>query len=221
METSESRGLIGESLHRAWDAFRRAPWTVMGLGLLFVVASAVPDLHERVYHPSDFQKQLFSAIWWIGAGIPLTAGVAYALLRLLRGAPVRTQDVLLGYPKLGHLLLCEFSATVLGLLGLLILIVPGVIVFLGFSQCVLLILDQNERGLGGLERSWRMMKGYRIRFLGLVIVECGICLLGLILLGVGVIPATGVAVLATAAFYDRVLQRHPGLPDVQESLTTG
>jgi len=84
----------------------------------------------------------------------------------------------------------------------------------------LLILDQNERGLGGLERSWRMMKGYRIRFLGLVIVECGICLLGLILLGVGVIPATGVAVLATAAFYDRVLQRHPGLPDVPESLTT-
>ena len=146
----------------------------------------------------------------------LLKGVQYGMLRVLRGERVGARDLFLGYPKLGHLLLCYFCAVVLGLLGLILLVVPGVILFLGFSQCLLLTLDQGERGLGGLERSWRMMKGFRIRFLGLVLVNVGICLLGLLLLGVGLVPAAAITSLAMVAFYDRVLALHPGLPDAPQ-----
>lgn len=216
MATSEAQGLIGESLRRAWETFRRDPLIVMGLSLLGMVVAAVPNLHESVYHPPEAMQQFFSMLWWVGAGLPLTAGAQYGLLRLLRGDRVSSRDLFYGYPKLGHLLICYLCAVLLGLLGLLLLIVPGVIVLLGFSQCVLLTMDQGERGLGGLERSWRMMKGYRMRFLGLLIVGFGICLLGFVLLGVGLIPAYGIAGLALAAFYDRLLSVHPGLPEVPE-----
>jgi len=214
--TGEAQGLIGESLRRAWETFKRDSLIVMGLALLGMVVAAVPEMHKSVYHPPEWLGQFFSALWWIGAGLPLTAGVQYGMLRVLRGERVGARDLFLGYPKLGHLLLCYFCAVVLGLLGLILLVVPGVILFLGFSQCLLLTLDQGERGLGGLERSWRMMKGFRIRFLGLVLVNVGICLLGLLLLGVGLVPAAAITSLAMVAFYDRVLALHPGLPDAPQ-----
>jgi len=214
--TGEAQGLIGESLRRAWETFKRDSLIVMGLALLGMVVAAVPEMHKSVYHPPEWLGQFFSALWWIGAGLPLTAGAstacsascaANAWARATCSSDTRSSATCCSAISARSCWACW---------GLILLVVPGVILFLGFSQCLLLTLDQGERGLGGLERSWRMMKGFRIRFLGLVLVNVGICLLGLLLLGVGLVPAAAITSLAMVAFYDRVLALHPGLPDAPQ-----
>ncbi len=87
------------------------------------------------------------------------------------------------------------------LLGLILLIVPGIIVALAFGMSLFLVMD---RGLGiteSMKESARITRGNRLKLLLLGLALLGINLLGLLLFVVGLIVSLPISYLASVHAY--------------------
>jgi uncharacterized membrane protein len=92
-------------------------------------------------------------------GGPLTLGVTSFFLKLVRGQDARIDDLFSGFKNFGNALLVYILMAIFTVIGFLFLIIPGIIVLLGFSQSFRILHDNP--GIGGWEammKSWEMMK---------------------------------------------------------------
>jgi uncharacterized membrane protein len=103
---------------------------------------------------------------------------------------------------LGYILINIFTS-----IGYVLLIVPGIILTLGFSMFYYIIADSKEEdAMDGLKKSWQLMKGYKwdyfvfnLSFLGYYI----LCVLTLGILCIWVVPYCNTAF---AIYYEKLQQ---------------
>jgi uncharacterized membrane protein len=90
---------------------------------------------------------------------------------------------------------------ILALLGLILLIVPGIILGLGLSMSVYLVLDRGMEPVPAMKESWRMTKGNRFKIFLMCLVVIGVNLLGILALVIGLIVSIPVTTLAMVHVY--------------------
>lgn len=91
-----------------------------------------------------------------------------------------------------------YSLIVLG--GLILLVVPGIIWGLSYSQAIYLVVDKGLGVRESLTQSKHLMQGNRLQFLGMGFILIGINIIGALLFGLGLlitIPATALAGVIT------------------------
>ena len=93
------------------------------------------------------------------------------------------------------------------LLGLMALVVPGIILGLGWMFTQALIVDRNLGPIEAMQTSWRLTRGEKGGLLLWMLVCAGICLLGAMACGIGLFVAAPICGLGTLMIYEDLLDR--------------
>ena len=119
---------------------------------------------------------------------PLQLGLCFFFLNLIKGKETRFELLFEGFKPLMTVLLSYAIITVLTVVGLVLLVIPGIVVALGFSMTYYIIAEDPEISFkAALEQSWKLTDGYKMELLELNLRFIPWYLLGVLCLIVGVL----------------------------------
>ena len=129
--------------------------------------------------------------------------LTYWILSVIRGKKCKLEDA--AKYGISHILTVGVVTLVVELLigiGLVFLIIPGIIIGIGFSQVTPYIADNPEAGIiDAIRESWALMKGHKMEYFLFIL-----SFIGCILLCVLVLPA--IYVLPYLSFADTIYYTH-------------
>jgi uncharacterized membrane protein len=172
-------------------------WVLAILGsLVFIVISAAASL---------------LSIGSIIVSGPLALGYAYWALFIVRKDEFEVEHLFDGFKNFVNSLVLYLLMILLIIAWSLLLIVPGVIKALAFSQAIFILADEPEiKGMDALRKSEAMMKGNKTKYflMGLIFLLLGLaCILTL---GIGFFFLAPVIQVSLAKFYDEVRRKYTG-----------
>lgn len=139
---------------------------------------------------------------------PLQLGLCFFFLNLVRGEETRFELLFEGFKPLLTVLLSYAIIAALTIVGLILLIVPGIIVALGFSMTYYIIADDPEITFQvALEQSWKLTDGYKMELLVLNLRFIPWYLLGLLCLIVGVFAVIPWHNTTLALYYEHLKEQ--------------
>ena len=140
--------------------------------------------------------------------LPLIYGLVFAHLKAVRGDKLEIKDLFAVFQNYWHAVLASLLVGIIFSIGIALLIVPGIIFACKLAFVPYLVVDRRMETIEAVKKSWDMTRGHAwtIFLMGLLAVP--IVLLGLICLGVGVIPAAMWILAAFASLYHAVSESH-------------
>lgn len=176
-----------------------APHWVLSIGVCLVYGLAVAVPAEL----NSYGEMLSFLL----AG-PLQLGLCFFFLNLVRGEETRFELLFEGFKPLLTVLLSYAIIAALTIVGLILLIVPGIIVALGFSMTYYVIADDPEITFQvALEQSWKLTNGYKMELLVLNLRFIPWYLLGLLCLIVGVFAVIPWHNTTLALYYEHLKEQ--------------
>jgi len=136
---------------------------------------------------------------------PLALGFSIYSLNLFRNGSADYNNIFDGFKSLGKILGVYFLMIVLVILGMILLIIPGIILAFGFSMAYFVMIDKPELGIvDTLKESWKIMKGNKTKLMGLSLRFIPWAILGILCLVVGVIFVLPWMQMSYASFYEEI-----------------
>lgn len=171
---------FSETLSHTWAVFTERWLPVLGAFLLMTVISVAASFATQaiigavgaaaqdqvVIMTVSFVTQIAYQVFamWLGIGIQLfTLGV-------VRGEEARFGLLFAGGPYLLSILLCAILTSLIVLLGLALLIVPGIILGLMLLQAQMLIIDRKMGVIDAMSTSREVMAGNKMTVAGIYLV---------------------------------------------------
>jgi len=139
------------------------------------------------------------------AGIPISYGIDFVNLKLVRGEKFDVGDLFIGFRE--NYLNVVLSGILVGAIviaGFILLIIPGIIFAIKLSFVPYLVIDKKLDAVEAVKTSWDMTTGHSGTLFLMFLLAIPIFLLGLILLIVGIFPAIIWITAAFAAMYHAV-----------------
>ena len=132
---------------------------------------------------------------------PVDYGVSFANLRAARGDKLEIKDMFEAFKNYVNVVLANILAGAIIIIGLVLLIVPGIIFACKLAFVPYLVVDRKMEAIEAVKESWRMTGGHawKVFFIGVLAVLLAIA--GLICFGVGIIFAIMWIRLAFASLY--------------------
>lgn len=193
---------VGELLRFGWEAFKKRPWFFIGVVLLIVIISGIlsgfsPD---PVRTPSDFVLALIVVILNVFIEMGL---VAFALKAHADVDKAELKD--LWHPqRFWQYAAVKILTGIIVVVGLVLLIVPGIIAALALLFATYLVIDKNLGPIDAIKESVRITKGHRWQLFLLALALVGINILGALALMVGLLVTVPVSLLAVAHAYRKL-----------------
>ena len=193
---------LGEVMGRAWQIYKRNFWPCVGTALLGTILSNA--VGQGAGYVARQNGPLEGAALNLFAGVVsifLSIGVFTYMLKIARGEPASVADLFGG----GALLLPAIGISILyglaALVGFILLIIPGIIVLLMFSQAIFILIDQQTGVIDSLRLSAQVTKGNKLTLFAIWCVSLGLSILGLLACFVGVFFVSAYLMLLLAVSY--------------------
>ncbi len=139
---------------------------------------------------------------------PLQLGLCFFFLNLIKGKETHFELLFEGFKPLVTVLLSYAIITVLTVVGLVLLFVPGIFVALGFSMTYYIIAEDPEISFqAALEQSWKLTDGYKMELLELNLRFIPWYILGVLCLIVGVLAVIPWHNTTLALYYEDLKER--------------
>jgi len=210
---------IKSTLRFGWETFKRRPWIFVGatailtaawVGVEFLTAAIDITLSGAQDQPTIFAI-IVSNIVNVALGAIIGMG-AIAFYLAAHDNPDTVELSSLWHPRpfwkyVGTGILVSLAIIV----GLILLIVPGVIIALMFMFSAFIVIDRELGPIDAMAGSNRITRGHKWSLLGLVLMLFLINLLGALAFVVGLLVSVPVTVLAFTHAY-RVLSGTTGVP---------
>ncbi len=137
---------------------------------------------------------------------PLSLGLAGFWLSISRGQDARVSQLFDGFDRFGTALSAYLLVLIFVLLWSLLLIVPGIIAYLSYSQTFFILADDKSLGpLAAIRKSKEMMQGNRWKLFWLWCRFIGWFLLSVLTCGIGFLWLGPYFNVSLAKFYDDIL----------------
>jgi hypothetical protein len=168
---------IGEILSTAFQLYRRYWRTLLPIAALVVVPltlleHAIGDWVRR--HGQQLQDQVVSTSLWAQAAAWLLAALVGLLLyQVLTGAITRAiaaevagqdldieQSYRFGFARLGPILVVSILVGLATLLGLIVLIIPGIYIGVRLAVSTQALVVEGRQGTAAMRRSWDLVGGH-------------------------------------------------------------
>lgn len=208
-----------EAVRFGWDAVVRQPLAVLVVfvgtlvGSVFSMFGSIAQI--VLLQQGKEELALIAYLTGVLLGLPLSLwmnmGMTRYMLKLARGQQANFGEIFSGGPFLAYLL----TSILLGLgvmFGMLLLIVPGIILAIGWSYAMYLVLDRRHGPVEALSASWKITRGFKGKIFGLMLLFIPVTLLGLLACGIGYLVAIPVCMLAMAYVYLKLTGEEPVLP---------
>ena len=214
---------VRECISFGWRTFKARPWLFVGAGLVLLLVDVLASAPDQYFN--HLSKVPPHAAWLI-----IVAGLASGIWKLV-------EIVISNYAAIGtrHFMLKAHDETEAAelrdliylhafwrylamsgiyflcvLIGFVLLIVPGIILAIGWQFAPYLVVEQGAGPIDALKRSWELTRGNRwtLFLLGLALI--GLNLLGLCALVVGLLVTLPVTTLAGVHAYRTLLAARTG-----------
>ncbi len=194
---------ISESLRFGWNAFKRDAWVYIGsTAVILIVSLLVNKIGQEV--GENFLGMIVSIAgtvlsWWLFLGLTRMALNSYASL------PVKFDMVFKeSWNVLWRYAVVAILSLIIVVIGLILLIVPGIIAQVMICLSLFLVLEKNMRPIEALKESRRMTKGKRWTLFLFVLTTVVINLIGAIPAGLGLLVTLPVSLLAFTHIYKAI-----------------
>jgi hypothetical protein len=169
---------IGEILSTAFQLYRRYWRTLVAIAAVVVVPLTLLQYgigHWFRSHSQQLHDQVVvSTSFWAVAGASLLAALVGLLLyQVLTGAITRTiatevggqdlgleQSYRFGFARLGPILVVSILVGLATLLGLIVLIIPGIYIGVRLAVSIQALVVEGKRGTDAMRRSWDLVGGH-------------------------------------------------------------
>jgi hypothetical protein len=188
---------IEGAIRRGWALVRDHPSPLIGGSILVWLLS--------------FGVALVPAVGWL-AGLFLTGalhgGLYHLFIRRIRGEQVGAGDVFGGFgPGYVQLLLTSVVSALLVVCGMILCLVPGVYLLVGYIFALPLVIDKRMEFWTAMEVSRRVVHQHWWQMLLFGLVSCVIILVGVLACGVGVLVAAPVVTASMMYLYEDLFGR--------------
>ena len=193
---------IGECVRFGWETFKKRPWLFIGTLLVYAVISGISgSIASSAAEQGGVLAFILNALDMLVVQILLAMGlVAFSLRFHDDASAARIQD--LWAPKMYWSFLgMSVLSFILVVLGIIALIIPGIILALGFIFSQYLVIDKGRGAIESLKESWRITKGHRWELFIFVLVLAVLNILGVLALLVGLLVSVPVTMLAVVHAY--------------------
>lgn len=125
------------------------------------------------------------------------------MLNIVDGKDISIKQIFTGInlKQFVFIILASLVMALFVVVGLILLIVPGIIFAIALSLSAYSILDKNKGIISSLKYSWTITKGYRFKMFILWIIGILLSFIGLITFGVGMLVVIPVIYLMQARLY--------------------
>lgn len=121
------------------------------------------------------------------------------------------KDIFSGFQVILKAIGLSLLLTIIVVVGMVLLIIPGIIFCYMFSQSFFILADDNSKSvIQCLKESAAMMKGYKFKYFVLTLSFLGWMLLGAITLGIGLLWVIPYMNVTLASFYLKVKNNYYG-----------
>ncbi len=135
----------------------------------------------------------------------MSLGLAIFTLSLSRKQDAKLSQIFEGFQKFGVALGAYILMVILIILWMLLLIIPGIIAALAYSQTFYIIAENDSIGpLQAITKSKEMMKGNKWKYFCLGLRFIGWGLLCILTLGIGLLWLAPYIMVSLAQFYDDI-----------------
>lgn len=141
----------------------------------------------------DLANSAFSAIF--------TAGLMLMGVHRVLGEPVVWTDVFAGFPKAGQLVVAALLQMILVGIGLMLLVLPGIYLMVGYMMTFPLMLRQGLAPWQAMETSRKAIHRVWWKMFGLSVLMMLICAISAIPFGIGLIWTLPLAVVLSGVIY--------------------
>jgi uncharacterized membrane protein len=136
-------------------------------------------------------------------------GEQFLFLRAMRDDEAEIKTLFEGFKnQYLNIVLANLIVFALVMLGLVMLIIPGIIIACRLAFVSYLVMDKNMEAMKAVEKSWQMTKGHGWTIFGMYVISIFIFIGGLIVFFVGVIISLMWIHAAFATLYQSVLNEN-------------
>lgn len=183
---------IGDYLKQGWELFKRYPGGFVGFTILFLFVQVVGHRFGSI-----------GGLIGLIINTPLAMGYFVVSARLLQGQTPVSRDFFVGFQFILPLLLMTLVSLVFVIIGLLLLLAPGIYLLVGYLFASILIMDRRLDFWPALETSRRTIHPRWFSFFGFFLVIILINLVGALPLGLGLLVTLPVTTCSwTVAYAD-------------------
>lgn len=204
---------IGEVLKAAWELYK-IHWVTLTFGYVLVaIVGSVPGqvpgvlVQAGVVEPNSTEYWAiytpFALVGWL-IGEFFGAGFVLTILNAMRTGQASIGDFFRAGSRFLPYLGMSFLRMIGMVIGLLLLIVPGVVFGLGISLAPYYVIEQHKGPIEALSASWEATKGHKGNLFLLGIVEFFLVIAGMLACCVGLFVVIPVIAVAQAIVYTRL-----------------
>lgn len=200
---------IRECFLVGWQRFQERAWFLVGAGLLmwmvaFVGAILVEEVYQHIEPTRTILDFLSSLLYyWICFGLIVVT------LKIVDGKPTTWGDLFAFDRRFILYILGNFLYGLVVTLGIIALIIPGIYLALRYGFFWYAIIDGHKGVFAAFHESARITHGVKWQLVLFGLASMGAILLGFFALGVGVLVAIPVVMLASAHLYRVLLNQAP------------
>jgi len=148
---------------------------------------------------------IFGAIASVFITGPMSLGLAIFSLNLSRSQDAKLEQIFEGFNRFGVSLVAYLLMVLFILLWMLLLIIPGIIAALSYSMTFYILAEDNSIGaMEAIDKSKKMMDGYKWKYFCLGLRFLGWALLCILTLGIGFLWLVPYMQVSMANFYDDI-----------------
>jgi hypothetical protein len=201
---------VGQAIGVGWETTKANFLPLVGgFTLVLIVNQVIQTVLQRAFGLGTTSTDPMAALTGMAAFLPVaiflsiyfTIGQFRVALAAARGEEFQFARFFTGYDRLLPGLLVTIVVYLGVVVGTLFLIIPGIIIGLGWSMVLPLVADSTSGPGEMLSESWNATKGQRGQIFLFYLACCGVAILGLLALGVGILVAFPVIMIAMAEVY--------------------
>ena len=194
--------LVGAYYGRGWRHMKKY---FLKLFLIAIIGSIIGLPSELDQFVASSVLGVLGFIYGIFVVAPTEYGVSFACLKAARSDKLEIQDMFEAFHNYWNAVLANILVLGLIIIGLFLLIIPGIIFGCKLAFTPYLIVDRKMEVIEAIKESWRMTNGHAwtIFFIGLLSIV--IIIGGLLFFVVGVIPALMWILVTQASLYHAVM----------------
>lgn len=202
---------IGEAVSFGWDTAKKH----VGFFVLLIVATIVLEFIPTLAGKAAPENAVMGTVVFLlglAVGGLVHLGWANVSLRFCDGAKAELGDFFGIFPLILHYVAASILYGIIVMVGLMLLVVPGVMWALRFSLFPYMILEHDCGPIEALKMSSRVTKGGKWDLFGFYFTSMTIVMLGFAAVVLGLIWAVPTAAVATALVYRELLEQSEAAP---------
>ena len=199
---------VGGSYGHGLATLKKYFLEVLLITLVVMVLASPYYLAREVTENSDSGMTTIIQLFALGFALlilgPVRFGANYAMLKAVRGEKPEFLDIFIFQKNYLNVVLAHLLTNAIIAVGFVFLIVPGIIFACKLAFVPYLVTERKMEATEAIRESWNMTTGHSGTIFLMGLLTAPIAIAGVLLLGVGIIPAVMWISLAFAAIFASV-----------------